>query len=131
MGMRTVNDPYGDPSVLVDTVFGTSYDAVRHVANNIDFVKKVANLFDTSDTIVANIHQRYVSAEGQNEFELPVPVVSEAFVTVFVNGKWRSPSVTYTASDTTLLFNQALSQGDVVDAMIVSGETLNVLQHHP
>ena len=128
MGMRTVNDPYGDPSVLVDTVFGTSYDAVRHVANNIDFVKKVANLFDTSETIVANIHQRYVSAEGQNEFELPVPVVSEAFVTVFVNGKWRSPSVTYTASDTTLLFNQALSQGDVVDAMIVSGETLHVLQ---
>ena len=128
MGMRTVNDPYGDPSVLVDTVFGTSYDAVRHVANNIDFVKKVANLFDTSETIVANIHQRYVSAEGQNEFELPVPVVSEAFVTVFVNGKWRSPSVTYTASDTTLLFNQALSQGDVVDAMIVSGETLYVLQ---
>ena len=128
MGMRTVNDPYGDPSVLVDTVFGTSYDAVRHVANNIDYVKKVANLFDTSETIVANIHQRYVSAEGQNEFELPVPVVSEAFVTVFVNGKWRSPSVTYTASDTTLLFNQALSQGDVVDAMIVSGETLYVLQ---
>lgn len=58
MGMRTVNDPYGDPSVLVDTVFGTSYDAVRHVANNIDFVKKVANLFDTSEAIVANIHQR-------------------------------------------------------------------------
>ena len=128
MGMRTVNDPYGDPSVLVDTVFGTSYDAVRHVANNIDFVKKVANLFDTSESIVANIHQRYVSVEGQNEFELPVPVVSEAFVTVFVNGKWRSPSVTYSATDTTLLFNQALSQGDVVDAMIVSGETLHVLQ---
>lgn len=128
MGMRTVNDPYGDPSVLVDTVFGTSYDAVRHVANNIDFVKKVANLFDTSEAIVANIHQRYVSTEGQNEFELPVTVVSEAFVTVFVNGKWRSPSVTYTAYGTTLLFNQALDEGDVVDAMIVSGETLYVLE---
>ena len=91
MGMRTVNDPYGDPSVLVDTVFGTSYDAVRHVANNIDFVKKVANLFDTSETIVANIHQRYVSAEGQNEFELPVPVVSEAFVGQSIVMKRFSP----------------------------------------
>lgn len=128
MGMRTVNDPYGDPSVLVDTVFGTSYDVVRCVANNIDYVKKVSNLFDTSDTIVSNIHQRYVSVEGQNEFELPVTVVSEAFVTVFVNGKWRSPSVTYSATDTTLLFNQALDEGDVVDVMIVSSETFDVLQ---
>ena len=128
MGMRTVNDPYGNPSVLVDTVFGTSYDAVRDVANNIDYVKKVANLFDTSDTIVANIHQRYVSAEGQNRFELPVAVASEAVVTVFVNGKWQSPSVTYTAYDTTLFFNQALNQGDVVDAMIVSNETFYLLQ---
>ena len=128
MGMRTVNDPYGDPSVLVDTVFGTSYDVVRCVANNIDYVKKVSNLFDTSDTIVSNIHQRYVSVEGQNEFELPVTVVSEAFVTVFVNGKWRSPSVIYSATDTTLLFNQALDEGDVVDVMIVSGETFDVLQ---
>ena len=128
MGMRTVNDPYGDPSVLVDTVFGTSYDAVRCVANNIDYVKKVSNLFDTSDTIVSNIHQRYVSAEGQNEFELPVSVVSEAFVTVFVNGKWKSPSVTYSTNNTTLYFNQALAQGDVVDVMIVSGETFDVLQ---
>ena len=129
MGMRTVNDPYGDPSVLVDTVFGTSYDAVRDVANNIDYVKKVANLFDTSDTIVSNIHQRYVSVEGQNEFELPVSVVSEAFVTVFVNGKWKSPSVTYTSYGTTLFFNQALFQGDVVDVMIVSSETFDVLQN--
>ena len=128
MGMRTVNDPYGNPSVLVDTVFGTSYDAVRDVANNIDYVKKVANLFDTSDTIVANIHQRYVSAEGQNRFELPVAVTSEAVVTVFVNGKWQSPSVTYTAYDTNLFFNQALEQGDVVDAMIVSNETFYLLQ---
>ena len=129
MGMRTVNDPYGDPSVLVDTVFGTSYDAVRDVANNIDYVKKVANLFDTSETIVSSIHQRYVSAEGQNEFELPVTVVSEAFVTVFVNGKWKNPAVTYTAYDTTLIFNQALSQGDVVDVMIVSSETFDALQN--
>ena len=128
MGMRTVNDPYGDPSVLVDTVFGTSYDAVRDVANNIDYVKKVANLFDTSETIVSNIHQRYVSSEGQNVFELPVAVVSEAFVSVFVNGRWQSPTVTYTAYDTTLTFNQALSQGDVVDAMIVSSETFDALQ---
>lgn len=128
MGMRTVNDPYGDPSVLVDTVFGTSYDAVRDVANNIDYVKKVANLFDTSDTIISNIHQRYVSAEGQSEFVLPVTVVSEAFVTVFVNGKWKSPTTTYTAYDTTLFFNQALNAGDVVDAMIVSSETFDVIQ---
>ena len=128
MGMRTVNDPYGDPGVLVDTVFGSSYDAVRSVANNIDYVKKVANLFDTSDTIVSNLHQRYVSVGGQNQFELPVAVVSEAFVTVFVNGKWQSPSVTYTAYETTLFFNQALAQGDVVDVMIVSSETFDVLQ---
>ena len=128
MGMRTVNDPYGNPSVLVDTVFGTSYDAVRDVANNINYVKKVANLFDTSETIVSNIHQRYVSSEGQNVFELPVAVVSEAFVSVFVNGRWQSPTVTYTAYDTTLTFNQALSQGDVVDAMIVSSETFDALQ---
>ena len=91
MGMRTVNDPYGNPSVLVDTVLRTSYDAVLSVANNIDYVKKVSNLFDTSDTIVSNLHQRYISAEGQSEFVLPVSVVSEALVTVFVNGKWKSP----------------------------------------
>lgn len=128
MGMRTVNDPYGDPSGLVDTVFRTSYNAVWNVANNIDYVKKVANLFDTSETIVSNVHQRYVSAEGQSEFELPVSVVSETLVTVFVNGKWKSPSTTFTAYGTTLFFNQALNEGDVVDAMVVSGETFDVLQ---
>ena len=91
MGMRTVNNPYGDGEVLVDHMLGTSYDVVKKVSTNIDFVKKVSSLFDASETIVANLHHRFTAVSGQNEFELPVSVISENHVTVFVNNNWKSP----------------------------------------
>ena len=127
MGMRTVNDPYGSPSVMVDAVFGASYNVVRNVANNIDFVKKVSSLFDANGAVVANLNHRFTAASGQNEFELPVPVISEKYVTVFVNNKWKSPVITFTVTGNILHFDQPLEEGDLVNVMILSGVTHDLL----
>lgn len=128
MGMRTVNDPYGNPAVLIDHTLNNSYEVVRKVAHNIDFVKKVSRLFDENGAVIANLHKRYIAVNGQVDFTLPTQINNGNDVTVFVNNLWKSPVTSFVASGTTLSFQEPLSEGDFVDVMILSGKSLDVLE---
>lgn len=45
MAMRTVFDPFGSPTLLVDKMIGNEYDIVKFVAENMEFIRHVqANL---------------------------------------------------------------------------------------
>lgn len=128
MGIRTVNDPYGNPAVLIDYSLKDAYEVVRSVAYNIDFVKKVSRLFDEDGTVVANLHKRYIAVNGQSDFILPVGIDNTNGITVFVNNILKSPMAYFLASGNTLSFREPLNSGDIVDVMIISGEAFELLE---
>lgn len=128
MGMRTVHDPYGSPAVLVDHTLGNSYDVVRKVATNIDFVKRVSTLFDVDGAVIANLHKRYSAIAGQTDFVLPVPVSSENDINVFVNNLWKSPVTSFVTNDNLLSFQNPLNEGDFVDVMIISDASIDAME---
>lgn len=66
MNMRTVNDPYSNPTTLVDKMIGTAYDVVRYVANNMEKLLYVAD----------NMEAIHTAATGQ---AIPKPVVIVSF----------------------------------------------------
>ena len=53
--MRTVNDPYGGYSPLVDKMIGNAYEVVKHVAMNLVYVRHVSANLEQVYTVATNI----------------------------------------------------------------------------
>lgn len=54
--MRTVNDPYGGYSPLVDKMIGNAYEVVKHVAMNLMYVRHVSANLEQVYTVATNIN---------------------------------------------------------------------------
>lgn len=65
MNMRTCNDPYANPTTLVDKMIGTAYDVVRYVAMNMEKLLYIAD----------NMEAIHTAASGQ-AVPKPVEIVS-------------------------------------------------------
>ena len=53
--MRTVNDPYGGYSPLVDKMIGNAYEVVKHVAMNLMYIRHVSANLEQVYTVATNI----------------------------------------------------------------------------
>ena len=65
--MRTVNDPYGGYSPLVDKMIGNAYEVVKHVAMNLMYVRHVSANLEQVYTVATNIEAVLANAAIKGE----------------------------------------------------------------